>query len=535
MSYYNNAGPSGGSDNGYQPVGAYQPPSDSYQSSLGSYPPTNQQQPTNYQVPNAYQPQNDVSKNTPPAYHAITVNTPTPYIEPSHQPVQTSPISTTSTTPSITDPIPQYPRIPGVYDIIPPTYLVSPIPRDILTLAEPLPFSREEFENDKEKGSCCTCCDGCLAIMGLIGLALVLVFVFVTIFAGFGLQIMAVPFGALFLIFYIIAYICATYMVCGRCCGPTCYQSCLHTPYFSTVFLGSDSSTASLKKTIEQISNDIPQLVFHVQASHQTGSGKNRHTVITYSQDHTIPILHYRHVGVDADTFLNSLDQYISGDLSIQFIPKLVLHPDQHDYILKFKQMVFNSNRHRDVTVRVTPFIRAHNNTVDPQTLAKHVAYINDTVTFIDADNKDLDNLIKIDDSDREPRFSTYTEQGESRSTSFPISLATSVGTHTEIYHSNGATSSCCLRFLTSPFTWCLGTLFCMASCLICCWHCRYEQAKYHNTFHVLFPKYEHVVGPYNNQMTSFHTTIPILQTSLSSTSSSSLSYPPQPAPLAQY
>ena len=90
-----------------------------------------------------------------------------------------------------------------------------------------------------------------------------------------------------------------------------------------------------------------------------------------------------------------------------------------------------------------------------------------------------------------------------------PLTVTTSLGRHTDFYQSSGRGADCCLSLLTSPLFWVFNVIFCTVLCMMPFLHCRYRHAKYHSSFHVIFPDWDKIGAAFERDPDAFKSATP--------------------------
>jgi len=309
--------------------------------------------------------------------------------------------------------------------------------------------------------------------------------------------------------FWITTYIC-WYGICRGTTGSERNdQLHLKSPYYTAIYRQKNYGRDRTIQILEQVSKDIPQLHFEVRASHIGGTKKNRHKVTSYRQLHRIPILHYRHLGVGPTEFVNNLNNYHSGEVVIQYLPKIELHQDQLDYISKCQQLILEANKHRDSTVEVTPIVQLWNKTVTPP---DQIGFFQDTLPGHQSTTNDpaAPGQLNLQTN----QLKTPQEIEFENSSRIPVQMATSMGIGASILPSDGKRATGCVKCFTTPFMWTIGMLFWFAPCLLCIWHKRFATAQYYNRFRVIFADFEDFKREYEQDQEAFIGHDPVLRLS---------------------
>lgn len=409
---------------------------------------------------------------------------------------------------------PQYPYIRGIVDLTNSRRLISNVPREVLRNTPQPDYTYEEFKKDKAL----PCRDLILASFGIIG-PIIAVAAIVLEIADIGLSGIAaasVPGFILMIIYYFAFCLCTKQCCC--CCDGGWDQACLSGKYYTAVYKRKNYEIASvdaitiINQVVDHIQHDVPHIRFDIVCSHSRKQGKRSVRIVTYRGTQIMPIIHFRRVGLDGKEFMKRLDQYTNGEVAVDFQPELILHPQQRDYIGKFARMVYQWNKARDTDCRVTATIDGHNSkNTSPYLTAAHGKYHSRNFafsTYSPDDYNNLDVLRHDDDIDRESSYRRPNEPDvDNTNKNFKCQASSSVGGFSTIYYANSMKKNCCLRCLTHPFFWCLGTNFGCACCCLGLWKCRYNRAAYHNKYYILFPQFDEMVGAYVREMHNFSPT----------------------------
>lgn len=463
----------------------------------------------------------------------------------------------------------------NVVDLIPPIPMNTPIAQGItrswLSHQQGREYNKELWHQENLHSNSPRCCD---FMSSSWGPAALITAVLGGIFFPFApiASIILWSFSGFFALMYLVLVLCISiYTTSWLCC--CCYtstqqfdQPTLTHPYHTTVYRHRKSQPTNedarcamekITKCIEQISTDIPSIRYHIVASHQSGSGKHRHTVVTYSKTHYIPILHSKFVGPNAQTFLNYLEDNATGDTIVSYQPEFHFHPAQQDYLVKLSHAMHHANKDRDATVNVYLRLVTHSekqhraittaeHEMNPQALAEaKKSNDNDAVAIdlinvpgISGNSLQVHSLVPNDDTSSEGEHDYFANKHNNTTTmsnhtsskkgpkkdesmanliksaeitngvverklvpehsSLSCASSTSVGAHTDLYfkqhHGVIQDPHPVLQCITHPFVWTISMFMCLAPFLFCCWHKRYSQGIYKAEHYVILPNIHEIM-----------------------------------------